>query len=114
MNPMGDQRAVVGRGAEDHEGDLTMLETFDPKFGPGVWLLNAEGAWDSDFGKVVTKRVYKVRAAEYAVQTTFITGGWSPNEDVIEAMHRNTILWMLCWESSHRGGKFVFEHKEGL
>ena len=36
------------------------------------------------------------------------TGGWSGNENVIEAMQRNAIFWMMCWQKSVRGGHFWF------
>jgi len=38
-----------------------------------------------------------------------VTGGWSGNEDLIGALQRNYIFWMLCWQASYRGGKFEFE-----
>lgn len=37
------------------------------------------------------------------------TGGWSGNEDIIWAMKENPMLWLMTWESSHRGGKYVFD-----
>ena len=40
------------------------------------------------------------------------TGGWSGNEAIIEAMQENKVLWTLLWESSHRGGKYVFRLPE--
>jgi len=39
----------------------------------------------------------------------FATGGWSGNEDIIEALQENHLFWMSCWESSHRGGLFKFK-----
>ena len=39
---------------------------------------------------------------------TFITGGWSGNEDIISALKANTMFWMMMWQSSDRGGKHVF------
>jgi hypothetical protein len=39
----------------------------------------------------------------------FATGGWSGNEDIIDAMQQNHIFWMECRESSHRGGLFKFK-----
>lgn len=36
------------------------------------------------------------------------TGGWSGNEDIVDAL-MGTMFWMLCWESSRRGGHFYFE-----
>ena len=37
------------------------------------------------------------------------TGGWSGNEDLIEAMQANVMVWSLCWVQSRRGGHYVFE-----
>lgn len=39
------------------------------------------------------------------------TGGWSGNEDLIDAMQENTVLWTLVWEASFRGGGFVFRKR---
>ena len=36
------------------------------------------------------------------------TVGWSGNEDIICAMKRNTLFWMLYWEQSRRGGHYIF------
>lgn len=40
---------------------------------------------------------------------TLATGGWSENEDIIEAMQQNRFLWMTCWYQSTRGGLHVFK-----
>ena len=37
------------------------------------------------------------------------TGGWSGNEDIIEAMIENTMFWALHWCASERGGHYVFK-----
>jgi hypothetical protein len=36
------------------------------------------------------------------------TGGWSGNEDIIGAMNDNLTWWLMYWESSIRGGHFIF------
>lgn len=40
------------------------------------------------------------------------TGGWSGNEDIIEAMQNNSMMWMHTWWSSRRGGHYVFKIRE--
>lgn len=39
----------------------------------------------------------------------FITGGWSCNERVIQAIESNFLFRGLFWKASFRGGKTVFE-----
>ena len=36
------------------------------------------------------------------------TGGWSGNEDIIEALESTTMFWMLYWLKSERGGHYYF------
>ncbi len=36
------------------------------------------------------------------------TGGWSGNEDVIDALHRNRLFWSLFWKKSEAGGHYFF------
>lgn len=36
------------------------------------------------------------------------TAGWSDNEEIIAAMKRNIIWWLLYWELSRRGGHYQF------
>jgi hypothetical protein len=40
------------------------------------------------------------------------TAGWSGNEDIIRAMQRNDMLWLLTWVQSRRGGHYIFEGRE--
>jgi hypothetical protein len=36
------------------------------------------------------------------------TAGWCDNEEIIAAMQRNTMWWMVNWFSSRRGGHYEF------
>lgn len=36
------------------------------------------------------------------------TGGWSGNEEIIDAMHKNYILWNMSWHEHRRGGHYRF------
>jgi hypothetical protein len=40
------------------------------------------------------------------------TGGWSGNEDIIEAMQENTLLTVMTWRLSTRGGLHIFKYPE--
>ena len=46
---------------------------------------------------------------KWIVQHDISTGGWSGNEDLVMALRENIVIWAVCWVSSSRGGKFVFE-----
>lgn len=37
------------------------------------------------------------------------TGGWSGNEDIIEALRKNPLFFALYWQSTFRGGHYYFE-----
>ena len=36
------------------------------------------------------------------------TGGWSGNEEIMQAMRENFICWSQTWYSHHRGGHYEF------
>jgi len=48
------------------------------------------------------------------IRYVYHTGGWSGNEDVIEALRDNLLFWPFFWQKSTRGGHFYFkiEHPE--
>ena len=70
-----------------------------------TWLAFAEKLWSS-YGSV--RRVK--REGQSCIR--FATGGWSGNEDVIDAMRRNYLKWEMTWYSSRRGGEHIFLLRE--
>ncbi len=67
------------------------------------WLSFVAETWNTDYGTTEQDGPRNV--------WRFGTGGWSGNEDILGAMADHN-LWLLCWQSSHRGGVHYFEPKE--
>lgn len=57
--------------------------------------------WDHDYGHM----------GVFEGEWTFVTGGWSRNEDLLCALRQNHVIHALYWQSSHRGGKEVYYKK---
>jgi hypothetical protein len=55
-------------------------------------------AWNHDMGRV----------KQDGDVWTFCTGGWSGNEEIIGAIHKNFSAHSMLWIASFRGGKFVY------
>ena len=45
-------------------------------------------------------------------QLYLVTGGWSGNEDVIDALSRNVVFWATYWQKSERGGGYWFGRRD--
>lgn len=75
----------------------TAIKEWDVKDKTG-WMEYIREAWNHDYG-----RIWNVNDC-----IRMATGGWSGNEAIIVAMQQNFVLWSLLWESSHRGGLYVF------
>lgn len=46
-----------------------------------------------------------------AIRFEYHTGGWSGNEDVIDALCQNFLFWSMFWLRSTRGGHYYFKIK---
>jgi len=88
------------RYPEDHE--LRKIRNWEIKHpADAVALLEyIQDIWEfADVG------FYEIKNMEYRLST----GGWSGNEEIMNAIQDNKVFWMLCWESSKRGGHYWFK-----
>ena len=49
------------------------------------------------------------RSGKWVIRYHYHTGGWSGNEDVIEALQQNLMFWSLFWEKTMKGGHYYFK-----
>lgn len=79
------------------EEELTRIKEWDYKDFVGLMEFLGE-LWDyKDFGWKQNDYTY-----------TLSTAGWSGNESLIDALQENSMFWTVCWQSSRRGGHYVF------
>jgi hypothetical protein len=84
-----------------NEADLKFIEEYDlAKTGPQGLIEHLLDLWHwPEYAK------YENGALELH------TGGWSGNEDIIEALSK-TLFWLLYWQRSERGGHYFFSVAE--
>jgi len=80
--------------------ELEKIKNWDCKDVKGLLEFLKEIWWMPDWGFTLTGR--KILRLELH------TGGWSGNEDIIEALHQ-TFLWSLYWRGTLRGGHYYFK-----
>lgn len=69
------------------------------KEAPLVWLFRELWWGGADMVRTVN--------TDEDVEVTFVTVGWSGNEELLSAL-QGSVFDMRFWESSHRGGKQVY------
>lgn len=81
---------------------------------PNAALDMVEHAWHPVYGSAVH---YLSPAESEVVHESsgdrflrLATGGWSGCEDVLEALHENTLAWACTWRLSTHGGLHVFQY----
>jgi hypothetical protein len=79
--------------------ELKIIREFDLSKRPVRELLDyIEPRWEyGDWGFIRKKHRLELH-----------TGGWSGNEDIIDALRNNFLFWHMYWYSHRRGGHFVF------
>lgn len=58
--------------------------------------------YNLNFGKIDIKRTRRT------IWVKVITGGWSENEEIVDALGQS-MFWMCFWERSERGGLHLFK-----
>lgn len=92
---------IVSWKIDDYEDCATLLA-----FVQKAWH------WPSYFTKAPNRHRPWPGARTLERRYTVSTGGWSGNESLIAAMESNFMFWTLTWESSRRGGHYIFEVAE--
>ena len=82
------------------EYELTKIQDWDMKDFTG-WMEFIESLW-------LWESCWSEKDGVYELST----GGWSGNEELIDAMGDNTVMWLVHWYSSKRGGHYVFMTQE--
>lgn len=82
------------------EEDLKRVETWPREDFVGLMKF-VESIWWPDGGKWGWRQRGKV--------FRLATGGWSGNEDIIDALRHNYMFWARCWHLSRRGGRYIFQ-----
>lgn len=79
--------------------ELEKIRTWNPSDFHGLM------AYVKDRWKYADSGYWSKRGNTYKISTA----GWSGNEDIISAMHKNHVWWVLYFYSERRGGHFVFK-----
>ena len=86
---------------------LELLRTWDWKKGWTNLMSLVQSIWHWGDNQYST-RTLDDDLGRVEVEYTFHTGGWSGNEDIIDALQSNFMFWMMCWYQSRRGGHYKF------
>lgn len=92
------------------ESELRKIQKWDFSKQPVGRLLDfVESIWhwpEWGFKKYVN---YCKFSGKKCIKLELHTGGWSGNEQIIEALQKTKMFWFLYWELSKRGGHYFFE-----
>jgi hypothetical protein len=98
------------------DDELDTIRMFDPRGHPRAWFdLIKTVWWYPEWGwreEILPAGFYGPDRAPQRTTTLYLsTGGWSGNEEIIDYMHENP-LWLQTWESTRRGGHYMFTFTE--
>ena len=88
---------------------LTMIAEWSVDDSRG-WFTFIESLWYlSGWGWRKEEAAHDLFDDKKVIRYNISTAGWSGNESIIAAMHKNRILWSTTWVQSRRGGHYIFE-----
>lgn len=110
-----DTRVAQGKAQLPQAGEPWTLPLLAEDGYPGSALLARIRAWPMEAGwqallEALSERfeshgrAWRLDEKRYGLAT----GGWSGNEDMIDALKENFLFWGMCWEESRCGGRHVF------
>lgn len=88
------------------DGALDKISKWDYSDIPGLFKFIYDIWWMPEFGWRETTH------DDGTQQYSLSTGGWSGNESILRALKDNSMIWLITWYSSRRGGHHVFLVKE--
>ena len=92
------------------EETLKAVSNWDIKDLPGLFFFLKQ-AWCYPDRVTYTNEYTFVPIGKMKNIWYFSTGGWSGHEDLISALHENTIVWWCCFVQHTRGGHYWFQEK---
>lgn len=90
---------------------LTQVQTWEGTL--GEWFTFVQTMWWApEWGWREERGVDEI-AETPVTRYRISTGGWSGNEDIIDAM-QESLGWSFTWVQSRRGGHYIFEVPDAL
>lgn len=87
----------------DKDGDITnetqsIIETWTNQYDWNKFINFIEKCFNKDYGQFQKSNGKLI----------LVTGGWSSNEIVVDAVKKNHLFMGLFWQASFRGGRYEF------
>lgn len=71
------------------------------KYSSEILINILNNVWDHSCGFVKIK-------GKNVIKLELHTGGWTMNENIIDALQKNYLFWSLYWQKTIKGGHYYF------